>query len=127
MKKKLEEINVTVQLEAFYWLTRFERKLNDQTIIAQHVFIKKPKDNDLYEYISHFFYELKFSERPDNIKLLIKRKTNKKELSDHLPKSKIIMSFAKLNKTQRMKRIQDPYRIQINQANRLSKRRNKFQ
>jgi len=78
---KKSTIKVTVMLENSFWIGIFERNEEKIYAVARKIFGKEPTDPELYQFITHNYHELKFTE-PQNFKLIIKRKNYKRMQRD---------------------------------------------
>lgn len=70
-------VKATVTLENSLWVAIFERTDKKGYAVARVVFGDEPSDPELYEFISHQFFQLKFTE-PREFKLVVKRMNPKR-------------------------------------------------
>lgn len=71
-------IKVTVLLEKSLWVGVFERSDAEGFAVARAIFGAEPTDPELYDFVSQHYYELKFTQPQQDIKLIIKRKNPKR-------------------------------------------------
>ncbi len=125
-------INVTVLLENSLWAGIFERDDDEGYAVARKIFGSEPSDAELYDFVSHHYIELKFSEPQKEIKLIIKRKNPKRVLrevkkqikkssNNHVPMTRAEEAL-KLELEKNKKQ-----RHQISRAEKLAKAEVKFQ
>jgi hypothetical protein len=108
-------IKATVRLKKSLWIALFERTDIKGYAVARTVFGDEPTDPELYDYISSFFYQLKFTE-PQTFKLIVKRK-NYKRMQREVRKE---MEIAKL-KLSKSTQAQDTLRLEVEKNKKLKK------
>ena len=57
----MEELKLTVYFEDPFWVGVFERTQNGAVSACKIIFGAEPKDYEVYAYVLHHFYELRFS------------------------------------------------------------------
>ena len=125
-------INVTVQIENALWVGVFERDDHEGYAVARKIFGSEPSDAELYDFVSHHYQELKFSEPQIGIKLIIKRKNPKRvlrEVKQHKKRasnSKVPMTRAQEALKEELEK-NKKQRRQITRAERIAKEAAKFQ
>ncbi|AWI06500.1 YjdF family protein [Clostridium drakei] len=78
-------IKLTVYFEDPFWVGVFERTSNNLYEISKVTFGSEPKDYEIYEFVLHNFYNLKFS-KPVKLMDLREKKINAKRLQKKVKK-----------------------------------------